>query len=48
MSKVSIIMNIFNGVYLVKYIYPADHNLRSITSTDRLFGDELNFEDIKF
>ena len=33
---------------LVRYLHPADHNPRKITKADRLFGDELDFEDVKF
>ena len=33
---------------LVRYLRPADHNLRRITKAEKLFGDEVDFEDIKF
>ena len=33
---------------LVRYSHPADHNPRKITRSEKLFGDELDFEDIKF
>ena len=32
---------------LVKNVYPSDYNSRWITKADKLFGDELGFEDIK-
>ena len=34
--------------YLVRYLYPADHISSRIRKSDKLFGDELDFEDIKF
>ena len=34
--------------WLVRYLHPADHHLAKIKKSDRLFGDELNIEDIKF
>ena len=32
---------------LVSYLHPADHHLARISKYDILFGDELDFEDIK-
>ena len=33
---------------LVRYLHPANHNPRRIKKADKLFGDELDLEDIKF
>ena len=32
----------------VKYLHPEDHYPATIRKVDRLFGDKLDFEDIKF
>ena len=34
--------------FLVRYLNPTDHNPRRITKVDKLFGDELDFEDTNF
>ena len=45
------IQNIDDNEYfkwcLVSYLDPADHHLARISKDDILFGDELDFEDIK-
>ena len=33
---------------LVKYLNPIDHNPKRITKVDKLYGDKLDFKDIKF
>ena len=33
---------------LVRYLHPADYHPRRIRKIDKLFGDEVVFEDIKF
>ena len=33
---------------MVRYLHPADHHSARIRKVDRLFGDELDFKDIKF
>ena len=40
-----------NGCFkqrLVRYLYPTDHNPRRIRKLDKLYGDKLDFKDIKF
>ena len=45
------IQNIDDNEYfkwcLVSYLHPADHHLARMSKDDILFGDELDFEDIK-
>ena len=33
---------------LVRYLHPVDLNSWKVTKADKLFGDELDFEDIQF
>ena len=33
---------------LVRYLHPADYNLRIITKADKYFARKLNFKDVKF
>ena len=33
---------------IFRYLYPEDHHSARIRKIDRLSGDELNFEDIKY
>ena len=33
---------------LVRYVHPEDHHAARIRKVGRLFGDELDFEDMKF
>ena len=40
--------NEFFNWYLVRYLYPADHHLATITKADNDFARELDFKDIKF
>ena len=35
-------------MYLVRYLHPADHNPRRIRKVDKLYGQKLDFKDIKF
>ena len=44
------ITNALNGVWLwcLRNLTPADHYPERIRKIDKLFGDELNFEDIEF
>ena len=34
--------------WLARYLHHAEHNPKRITKVDKLFGDELDFEDIEF
>ena len=40
------IMNVLNGVW--SDTYPADHNPRRITKSDKDFAKRLDFKNIKF
>ena len=35
-------------LYLVRYLYPADHHPASAREIDKLFGNKLDFEYVKF
>ena len=34
--------------FLVRYLHPADYNLRIIREVDKLYGNKLDLKDIKF
>ena len=34
--------------FLVRYVHPTDHNPRRIIKVDKLYGDKLDFRNIKF
>ena len=46
------IQNISDNRYinwcLVRYFYPTDHNSGIIRKVEKLYGDKLNFKDVKF
>ena len=40
--------NAVNGVWLDTCVHPEDHHAARVRKVGRLFGDELDFEDMKF
>ena len=41
-------MNLCLKLCLVRYLHSSDHNPARIRKIDKLFGDELQFENIRF
>ena len=41
-------MNLCLKLCLVRYLHSSDHNPARIRKIDKLFGDELQFENVRF